>query len=260
MKRISHLFTPSQSKSGETNEGRIQAFDAKRAHLTDTQSNLDCMKSVYSTKEYWSDDLKYGYRWSKDHPVKDYRHTSRTVDTLLKPFLPGVVDCALEIGSGGGRWTAELLRIAKKLYLVDLSATAIEVCRERFKYYDNIEYIVGSRSSLDAVPERAIDLIFSWGVFVHIEKALIEEYVREFQRVLTDTGIAFIQHPALGVNVKQSRSNFETSDINELAERHGLTIRAQLMTSEGFYPEYYDGRRQVYLDCISIMHKSRFTQ
>lgn len=229
------------------------AFDKQGTHLKSRKDNLEWMKSVYSTEEYWSEDLRYGYRWKRDQPVKDYRQTAAFIERYLKPVLPAKVDHALEIGPGGGRWTAELVRIAGRLTLIDLSEPAIAICKERYKYYDNIAYHVGNGSSLSPVEDRSVDLVFSWGVFVHIEKSIISDYLKEIARVLKPTGRAFIQHGALGANVRQSRTNFVKTDMDELAEAAGLLIVAQFMTSKGVYPEHGTGDKPVYLDCNTVL-------
>jgi SAM-dependent methyltransferase len=202
--------------------------------------------------------IKFGYRWSKDAPVKDYRHVSRTIDTLLKPFLPsGDVGQAVEIGPGGGRWTTELLRIARRVHLVDISPTVLEVCRERFRYYDNLSYHLTQGCDLGIDTPSSVDLVFSWGVLVHVHHQLIAGYVSEIARVLAPKGVAFIQHPALGANLRLDRSDFRHADIFPIADAEGLVVRAQLMTSETFAKEYRDGKEAVYLDCVSVLERKK---
>ena len=58
----------------------IKGYTKQGDHLDDTSANMEWMKSVYSTTEYWSDDLRYGYRWNKNRPIKDYRHTSQAIE------------------------------------------------------------------------------------------------------------------------------------------------------------------------------------
>jgi ubiquinone/menaquinone biosynthesis C-methylase UbiE len=239
-------------------DGRVVYKDEAGTHLRNPEANKLWMESTYSTESYWSDDLAYGYRWSKDSPIKDYRQAAVLVDRWLKPFLPGNVGSCLEIGPGGGRWTTELLRIARKLHLSDISESSINVCRERFKYYENLEYHVGDGSDLSFVKDGELDLIFSWGVFVHIQKAVIENYVKQFSRILSPQGVAFVQHGAWGVNVKQVRTDFTNDDMEELADKHGLTVWARINTSEGVFPEHKDGKEVIYLDTISVLQKKRY--
>jgi SAM-dependent methyltransferase len=233
-------------------------FDKRSGdHLVEPDANVAWMKSVYSTTEYW-DEIKYGYRWSKDAPVKDYRLSGSIIEKLLLPFIPRQVNDALEIGPGGGRWTVELLRIARNLHLVDVSETVLRVCQERFRYYDNLTYHLTSGSSLEFIPDKSLDLIFSWGVLVHVQRDHIAGYVKEFARVLKPGGVAFIQHPAQGMNARLVRTQFHRTDMLQIAEEAGLEVSAQLMTGYNFDPDYYDGKRKFYLDCVSVLHPMAF--
>jgi SAM-dependent methyltransferase len=226
--------------------------------LSDDEKNIEWMRRVYSEKKYWSEELQYGNRWSKDKPIKDYRVPAWTVSRTLTPFLPTTpISTALEIGPGGGRWTAELLRIASRLHLIDVSASALDVCRERFKYYDNVEYHLTDNGDLGFLANRTLDLIFSWGVLVHVSAGLVEEYVSQFHRLLSGSGVAVVQHSNFGTNKRLARSNVTKAWFTEMVERHGLTIKAQIGTSGGFYPEYKDGRERVYLDTLSVLEKTR---
>lgn len=223
------------------------------AHLSDADANVAWMKQVYETEAYW-EDIKFGYRWSKEAPVKDYRQSGLLIEQLLLPFIPRRVDEALEIGPGGGRWSVELLRIAGRLHLVDVSEAALRVCQQRLRYYDNISYHLTDGSNLDFIAPGSLDLIFSWGALVHVQREHIRNYVSQFQRLLKPNGVAFIQHPAQGLNVGLARTDFRTADMVEIAGECGLDVRAQIMTSQQFHPDYHDGRRQIYLDCVSILH------
>ena len=231
--------------------------DYKKTALENDQQNADWMRKVYASKEYWSEELQYGNRWSKDAPIKDYRATGQTFDRLVRPFLPTKLNAGLEIGPGGGRWTAELLRVAKHMHLVDISESVIEICRERYKYYHNMDFHITDDASINFIPDNSLDLIFSWGVFVHISSGLVEKYVSQFAQKMTESGIAFIQHGNLGTHVPLNRSNVTKEWFDKMVERHGLTIRAQFGTSEGYYPEYKDGKERVYLDTLSVIEKTK---
>jgi SAM-dependent methyltransferase len=225
---------------------------SRDSHLSDADANVAWMKQVYETEAYW-EEIKFGYRWGKDAPVKDYRQSALLIEQLLTPFIPRKVGVALEIGPGGGRWTAELLRIAGRLHLVDVSETALRVCQQRFRYYDNISYHLTEGSNLDVIDAGSLDLIFSWGALVHVQREHIRNYVLQFARILKPGGVAFIQHPAQGLNVDLSRTDFRTADMVALAEEAGLDIVAQLMTGKQFHPDYFEGKRQVFLDCVSVL-------
>ena len=231
---------------------------AENADLEDDRRNLDWMRRRYSTKEYWSEELQWGNRWQKDAAIKDYRSTGATVDRYVRPFLGGpVVNTGLEIGPGGGRWTAELLRICGKLHLIDISESVLDVCRDRFRPYHNVQYhLTDERADLSVLADGSVDLIFSWGVLVHVSSGIVENYVAQFQRILSPGGVVIVQHGNYGTNLRENRSNVTKAWFEDMADRNGLTIRAQIGTSEGFYPEYKDGKQRVYLDTLAILGKT----
>jgi protein-L-isoaspartate O-methyltransferase len=69
------------------------------------------------------------------------------IEEQLKPRLtdPPVI---VEIGPGGGRWSAELLAVADRLILVDVTEEAVEICRQRFRHAANVEVIQTDGASL----------------------------------------------------------------------------------------------------------------
>ena len=48
------------------------------------------------------------------------------------------------------------------------------------------------------IADKSIDFVFSFDVFVHIKRDVVEEYLREFHRTLKIGGRGFIHHSNLG--------------------------------------------------------------
>ena len=116
--------------------------------------------------------------------------------TLIKEMLMKYVkngSSILEIGPGAGRWTDILCEPASRLVLADISQACIDICKERFKSKENIEYYL-IKDRLDILENASIDVIWSYDVFVHINPSDIQEYVKEFRRIFTPGGIAIIHH------------------------------------------------------------------
>jgi len=119
------------------------------------------------------------------------------IDTLI---LPNVTDkSVLEIAPGYGRWSEHILKVAKRVVLVDLSPNCIEHCRERFGEADNIEYHVNDGLSLPADLTSEIDFVWSYDSFVHMNADVIYCYFQEFARVLKPDGKAIIHHANRGL-------------------------------------------------------------
>ena len=88
----------------------------------------------------------------------------------------------LEIGPGGGRWTRYLLGF-EKLYVVDhypeLLAELRKTCAQ-----PNMVFVLNNGTDFPSVPDAAVDYLFSFGVFVHLDVPLIESYLSNMKRVL----------------------------------------------------------------------------
>ena len=63
--------------------------------------------------------------------------------------------------------------IADNLTIVDLNQNCIDVCKQKFAAFENIEYHVNDGKSLSMIPENSIDFIFSHDSLVHAELDVI---------------------------------------------------------------------------------------
>lgn len=167
-------------------------------------------------------------------------------DVLLKYIKAQTV--ILEIGSGAGRWTEILQPMAKTLFAVDVSAKAINLCKERFSFATNATFFLVENARLEFVPDKTIDAVWSFDVFVHINPDDTESYLSEFKRVLVPGGIAVIHHPKDGGLHGGCRSRMTARMFAALLEKHGLTLVRQF-ESWGENGRYNLFR---YRDCISV--------
>jgi ubiquinone/menaquinone biosynthesis C-methylase UbiE len=101
----------------------------------------------------------------------------------------------LEIGPGHGRWTKLYIESVRHVSLVDLSPSCIDHCKRLFNSFDHVDYFVNDGASLRSIAEQTIDFIWSYDVFVHIEREEFKRYLAEFARILKIGGVAVIHHP-----------------------------------------------------------------
>jgi len=150
-------------------------------------------------------------KWNETYPWSDLGAEWSTVwggveaqwyGTLF-PRLHQLVPAGtiLEIAPGFGRWTSFLKEWCEKLVVVDLSERCIEACRRRFKKYDHIEYYVNDGRSLSMVTDGSVDFAFSFDSLVHAEMDVVEWYIRELARKLSENGRAFLHHSNMGAFV-----------------------------------------------------------
>lgn len=167
-------------------------------------------------------------------------------DVLLTYIKPGTA--VLEIGPGAGRWTEALQPIARELFAVEVSARALDQCKKRFSSSTNITFFLTQNASLGFIPDKTIDAIWSFDVFVHINPNDTDSYLEEFKRVLVPGGIAVIHHPKDGGLHGGCRSRMTGRLFTALLEKHGLTLIRQ------FDSWGENGRFNLtrYRDCISV--------
>jgi SAM-dependent methyltransferase len=177
----------------------------------------------------------------------------------------------LEIACGCGRWTQYLKNHCHHLIAVDISEECIQTCRRRFSGAAHIEYHVNDGKSLDMIADSSIDLLFSFDSLVHAGAEVLEAYLREAGRILSNDGVAFIHHSNLGeyrTRYSRIRSvpklegllnrlgiaerplgwrdlNVDARSVEASAEAHGLTcVSQEIVTWE---------TKRLLTDCMSTI-------
>jgi SAM-dependent methyltransferase len=131
--------------------------------------------------DYWATDHKINRPRSwLDHPViLRYVHERVTGDASVngvqwfqRKYLPGSVDVALSLGCGLGPFERDAVRmkIAERLFAVDISPGAIETARRAAAaagMSDRISYAVLDLNS-DALPRATYDVVFGLSCIHHV--------------------------------------------------------------------------------------------
>lgn len=166
----------------------------------------------------------------------------------LEPLLPQR-PVIVEIGPGGGRWSSELVRMADRLTLVDVTEAAVEICRQRFRDAANVEVVQTDGASLPGVPSATVDVVWSMEAFVHMAPVDVVAYIGEIARVLKPNGFALIHHAARwhrpGWRAPMTRELFA-----RLAQNRGLIVQTQ-------FDQWAAGRFNVHAshDAITILRR-----
>lgn len=173
------------------------------------------------------------------------------IEKILKPNLKagGVL---LEIGPGGGRWTDELAELGEQLIGVDISEECVRLCREKFAGKDNVAFYVTSGSELSVAKDDEIDSIWSFDVFVHINRSEVEKYAAEFARVLKSGGTGVIHHGTVGGAEGGWRSNLTADQMTEALEKNGLKVIDQFKSWTDGDTEHEAG---LYNDAVTVFRK-----
>ncbi len=114
----------------------------------------------------------------------------------VRRYLPAAT--ILELAPGHGRWTQFLLDHCDRLTGIDISASAVEVCRQRFAGNPKATFVTNDGSNLDAVTDGSVDLAFSFDSLVHVEADVLGAYLTELARKLAPNGVAWLHHSNLG--------------------------------------------------------------
>jgi SAM-dependent methyltransferase len=174
------------------------------------------------------------------------------IEEVLLPRVP-VGAAVLEIGAGGGRWSEVLLERAGALTLVDVTPHVLDVLRERFGTDPRVTLVLSGGADLPGVPDRSVDVVWSFDVFVHVAPVDQAGYLAEIARVLRPGGTALIHH-ADGRNRGRIpsrggwRSPMSAHLFAALARERGLTVAGHVRAWAG-------GRHgfEAYGDVITVL-------
>lgn len=115
------------------------------------------------------------------------RLTEAIVQEFVIPFL-NPQGTALEIGSGGGKYSEKLAALYHRLVCSDVSEKMLSRTRARLARAENVGYELLSGYDLRQFRDATFDYVFSFDVFVHIEMEDVYSYLREIHRVLKPSG------------------------------------------------------------------------
>jgi len=153
----------------------------RQNHHVDTtkpreSAELDAFKEVWNRGYFEGDPLDVmgpsGYR------VQGYMSVLHAVYlACIRPYTHPSTH-VLEIGPGRGGWSKAFVEHhAAKVWCLDAKPADANRFWEYVGRRDNVEYVQVQDFTLSPVPDRSIDLFFSFGCFCHISPTLIEEYI-----------------------------------------------------------------------------------
>ena len=207
----------------------------------DIESNIEWNRHSWGELDRWEGAHQYGTRWDAGNPQPNYE-AAEIADQYLAPYLPAPYGLTiLELAPGAGRFTAELVRHADTLVVVDMNEACLTLCRERFKYYRNMEFVLNDGTSCADVPRKEYDLIASFDSMVHMSPPVIERYVEQFADLVKPGGILWLDHSAKGQKQSGHRSSMTDREMRACAERFGLEVVAQPLRNDH--------------DCISVLRR-----
>lgn len=129
----------------------------------------------------------------------------------------------LEIGIGGGKTSALLLKHCQELVCADISREMLDATRSRLGE-DRISYVKLDGISLDPIPDASIDVCFCYDTMVHLEPRDIFNYLTQIPRKLRgDRRLCVFHHTNIlsELGWKKFASEWQ---FNLMGKRHGSSF------------------------------------
>jgi SAM-dependent methyltransferase len=167
------------------------AVMAKNERAWEDWARIDPLWAVVTAS-----DKKHG-RWDLD---EFFRSGQDTIDSLIEEGaaygVPAHCGRALDFGCGVGRLTRALGTHMTHVLGLDVSGLMIEQAMVLNSGRSGIEFAVHRDADFHVIEDNSLDIVCSLLVLQHIPSiALIENYLREFARVLAPGGFLFMNLP-----------------------------------------------------------------
>lgn len=140
----------------------------------------------------------------------------------------------LEIASGAGRHSAQIVNRCQRLTLIDTSTAATELAKQRFAGAAHVDVILSTDGKSLPFQKERFSAVFSYDAMVHFEPLTIASYISEIASVLKPGGRAILHHSNYSKNPTKTFKenpdwrNFMPSGLVEhICSRLGLRVIEQ---------------------------------
>ncbi len=162
-------------------------------------------------REIFSKDI-YGLQWGDPDVAPPLRFIK---DRYVLPYVNAKHN-AIEIGPGGGRWTRYILGFGK-LYVVDYYLELLKELKRNFNMR-NIIFIKNNGTDFPGIEEGSIDYLFSFGTFVHLDKHIIEAYLKNMKSIVKPGANIVIQYSDKTKIMAQLNKGFSDNTPDEMRQ------------------------------------------
>lgn len=152
---------------------------------------------------------KYAKSWQNTHPGQNHigdewigqqagaANTLAEYEALIeKNFISPYItpeDTVLEIGIGGGKTAALLLKHCQKLLCADISAEMLQATQQRLGE-DRVSYVKLDGLTLNGISPASIDVCFCYDTMVHIEPRDIYNYLVQIPPLMRGKRLCLFHH------------------------------------------------------------------
>ena len=155
------------------------------------------MATVEENRRFWEEVYpwpEHGEEWSRGWGGTE-NLWKYSLLPRLEAYLPA--NRILELATGHGRFTPYLSPLCQNYLGIDLAPHCVEICRERFP---GLRFEVNDGQTLPMAEDGSVDLLFSFFSLIHADIPTLRSYLREFSRILSSEGVAFIHHSNLAAH------------------------------------------------------------
>lgn len=131
--------------------------------------------NIHDSANYYNWDLETWKTHNEKHEKESFNNLELKCQDLLDKH-PEIRDIAIDIGSGGGWMSNKLSKIFKKVYAIEPSEKAIQICKALYKERNNIEWI--NKFAEDAFDQLNVNIPCFYNtcsVFMHIPNEFVEK-------------------------------------------------------------------------------------
>jgi SAM-dependent methyltransferase len=209
----------------------------------DVETNLEFNRQRWGQAAGWTEVDRFGYRWGVRGVEQTVGGVSAFADKYFRPFTNDNYTFDItELSPGGGRFTAELIRYARSMTLVDMNPVCIDICKQRFQYFPTpVTYHVNDGRGLEMLEADSADFIVCFDSMVHMHPEIIEHYVTQMAAVVRPGGLLWLDHSGKGAKSVGHRTDMTADRMATIAAAVGCEVVSQEFRNDW--------------DCISVIRR-----
>lgn len=176
-----------------SDKAQDQFFDQLDEFTDDT---ITFKEKVYPIPPYWADEIEIEEAsfWTNKYLNNEAGWDLGGPAAALKSVLPKLKlpsSRILVLGGGGGHDAAYFAELGHHVTLVDISSEAITRAKKNYGHLTNLSLVEGDLFDLPNDMYGQFDVVFEHTCYCAINPSLRDELVRQWRRLLNDTGFLF---------------------------------------------------------------------
>lgn len=140
---------------------------------------------------------------------------------FIQPYIRDR-DVVLEIGIGGGKTGALLLKHCQQLICADISSKMLEATRSRLGS-DRVRYVKLDGITLSNIESASVDVCFCYDTMVHLEPRDIYNYLTQIPKFMRGDRLCIFHHTNV-LSALGWQKFLSEWDLNLLGKRHGSSF------------------------------------